>query len=170
MDGGNMFMVTPMSQRVALDAGSTYGGYITIANPSNATEDFHYKVVVSSYNVLDEQYTADFLTRSDRSQIVDWITVDNPTGTLKPNETTKVHYKINVPSKKGTIITQTSANFQLIDILITTEKMNIIGTRITIRKHIWYDCCTFVTSVVKRVTSDDVENLSTFAKENFCTL
>lgn len=98
MDGGNMFMVTPMSQRVALDAGSTYGGYITIANPSNATEDFHYKVVVSSYNVLDEQYTADFLTRSDRSQIVDWITVDNPTGTLKPNETTKVHYKINVPS------------------------------------------------------------------------
>ena len=37
MDSGNMFMVTPMSQRVALDAGSTYGGYITIANPSNAT-------------------------------------------------------------------------------------------------------------------------------------
>ena len=69
MDGGNMFMVTPMSQRVALDAGSTYGGYITIANPSNATEDFHYKVVVSSYNVLDEQYTADFLLSCSSSYL-----------------------------------------------------------------------------------------------------
>lgn len=98
MDSGNMFMVTPMSQRVALDAGAAYEGYIVIANPADATEDFHYKVVASPYNVLDEQYTADFLTRSDHSQIVDWITVENPTGILKPNETTKVHYKINVPS------------------------------------------------------------------------
>lgn len=98
MDNSNMFTITPMSQRVSLDAGSTYEGYITVANPANAAEDFHYKVGVSAYNVVDEQYTADFLTESERSQIVDWITIEDPTGVLKPNETAKVHYKIDVPS------------------------------------------------------------------------
>ncbi len=98
MDNSNMFTITPMSQRVSLDAGSSYEGDITVANPANAVEDFHYKVEVSAYNVVDEQYTADFLTESERSQIVDWITIENPTGTLKPNETARIHYRIDVPS------------------------------------------------------------------------
>lgn len=97
MDNSNMFTVTPMSQRVTLNAGDTYEGDIIVANPANAVEDFHYKVEVSSYNVQGEDYVADFLTESERSQIVKWITIENPTGVLKPNESVKVHYTVKVP-------------------------------------------------------------------------
>lgn len=98
MDDSNMFTVTPMSNKIALDAGDTYEGDIIVANPANATSDFAYKVTVSAYNVKGEDYVADFLNDTERSQIVDWIKIDNPTGVLKPNETVKVHYKVSVPS------------------------------------------------------------------------
>ena len=97
MDNSNMFTVTPMSERVTLNAGDTYEGDIIVANPANAVEDFHYKVEVSPYAVAGEEYNADFLTESERSQIVNWITIDNPRGVLRPNESVKVHYKVNVP-------------------------------------------------------------------------
>ncbi len=97
MDNSNMFTVTPMSQKITLDAGDTYEGYILVANPANAVEDFHYKVEVAAYNVQGEDYTADFLTETERSQIVKWITIDNPKGVLKPNESVKVHYTVQVP-------------------------------------------------------------------------
>ena len=97
MENSNMFTVTPMSQSIALDAGDTYEGEITVANPANATNDFHYKVEVSSYGVAGEDYSADFLTETERSQIVNWTTIDKPTGVLKPNESAKVHYTVKVP-------------------------------------------------------------------------
>lgn len=97
MDSSSMFTVTPMSQRITLEAGETHEGYIIVANPANATEDFHYKVEVSAYNVMGEEYHADFLTETERSQIVKWITIENPKGVLAPNESVKVHYTVNVP-------------------------------------------------------------------------
>lgn len=97
MDNSNMFTVTPMSKRIELNAGDVYEGDIIVANPANAKEDFYYKVGVSAYNVVGEEYSADFLTETERSQIVDWITIDNPTGMLHPNESVKVHYKVTVP-------------------------------------------------------------------------
>ena len=97
MDNSNMFTVTPMSQSAELDAGDTYEGDIIVANPANAKGDFHYKVEVSAYGVKGEGYEADFLTEGERSQIVEWTTIENPTGVLKPNESAKVHYKVVVP-------------------------------------------------------------------------
>lgn len=97
MDTTNIFTVTPMNQDVELRPGQVYTGSITVANPANAANDFHYKVTVSPYGVVGEEYTADLETTSTRSQMVDWIKIDNPTGVLKPNETTKVNFTINVP-------------------------------------------------------------------------
>ena len=100
MDNSNMFTVTPMSQSTELNAGDIYEGDIIVANPANAKGDFHYKVEVSPYAVSGEDYVADFsheLTESERSQIVNWTTIENPTGVLKPNESAKVHYKVVVP-------------------------------------------------------------------------
>ena len=48
----------------------------------------------------------------------------------------------------------------LIVILIITEKMIISGVLIAARISIWYAFCTFVTSVVILVTSEEDENLS----------
>lgn len=93
----SVFTITPMSQSITLDAGGTYEGDITVANPANSTKDFHYKVEVSAYGVMGEDYIADFLTETERSQISNWITIDNPTGVLKPNDMIKVHYRIDVP-------------------------------------------------------------------------
>ena len=99
MEKSSMFTVTPMSQQVEIDPGDSCEGDIILTNPLNASGDFDYKVELSSYNVVGDDYNADFLTVTEHSQIVNWITIDNPTGTLKPNESVKVHYKINVPEK-----------------------------------------------------------------------
>ena len=93
----SVFTVTPMNNSVSLDAGDIYEGDITVANPANSTKDFYYKVEISSYGVIGEEYAADFLTESERSQIAKWITIDNPTGVIKPNDYVKVHYKVTVP-------------------------------------------------------------------------
>ena len=68
------------------------------------------------------------------------------------------------------IVKKIQASLGFVKKLMMMANVNCKGTRIAIRIHIWYDCCTFVISVVRRVTSEDVENLSTLEKENFCTL
>ena len=50
------------------------------------------------------------------------------------------------------------------------KKISMTGARIAIRMSIWNAFCTFVVSVVRRVTMDAVENLSMFEKANVCTL
>ena len=98
MDTESSFIVSPMTQRISLEAGEVYHGSIKVANPADATKDFNYKVEVSAYSVKNENYNADFLSENDRTRIKDWITVENPSGTIKPNESIRVNYTINVPN------------------------------------------------------------------------
>ena len=46
---------------------------------------------------------------------------------------------------------------------------SMIGARMPMRMIIWYEFCTFVTSVVSLVMIDPVENRSMFVKLNCCT-
>ena len=80
-----------------MKAGETYTGSILIANPKDATEDFYYKISTSPYSVIGENYMADFETISDWSRILEWTTLDDTEGTLKPNETKRIFYTIEVP-------------------------------------------------------------------------
>ena len=91
------FTVLPMSQRFSLEAGETYEGSISVVNPADATEDFLYKIEVLPYGVSDESCSADFTTTSGHSEIAKWITVAEPTGSIKPNETKKIEFTIEVP-------------------------------------------------------------------------
>ena len=93
----SMFTLLPMSQRISLSAGDTYQGSVTVANPVDAESDFSYNVVVTPYNVVGENYDADIANITTHSQIANWITIENPTGTLKPNEHAVVNFTINVP-------------------------------------------------------------------------
>lgn len=97
MDTTNIFTVTPMNHNIELEVGQEYHGEVTVANPANAARDFSYKVEVSPYAVVGQNYAADFATESVRTQIADWITIENPTGVLKPNETASVKFTIKVP-------------------------------------------------------------------------
>lgn len=93
----NAFTVLPMSQRFVLKPGETVTGKITIVNPADATENFSYKIGTSPYGVVGTDYTADLVTDSDYSAIAKWITIPEPTGELKPNETKEVEFTITVP-------------------------------------------------------------------------
>lgn len=94
----NSFTVLPMSQRFNLTPGGSVKGKITIVNPADATEDFHYQVSVTPYGVSDENYTADLTTDSNRTMISKWIKIDEPKGVIKPNESKDVTFTINVPN------------------------------------------------------------------------
>ena len=93
----NYFSVLPVSQNFNLEPGKIYEGSIKVVNPVSATQDFNYMAVVTPYSVVDEEYTADLSTKSNLSQIVDWITIDNPTGSIKPNGIAEIKFHIEVP-------------------------------------------------------------------------
>ena len=91
------FTVRPMNKEVSLKSGEVYEGSVTISNPADAESDFNYSVNVSPYSVVDDNYTADFVTSSDWSKIVDWIKIEEPTGTVQPNGQKQIYYTITVP-------------------------------------------------------------------------
>lgn len=98
MENNNTFTVTPMSQLIELTPGETYTGSINIINPSNATSDFDYKVYVAPYSVVSEEYNVDVATETDWNKMVDWISIENPKGSLTPNDVVQINYTIQVPS------------------------------------------------------------------------
>ena len=100
MAAGRAIALSPMSQSIVLIPGETYYGGITVANPATSTEDLHYLVTEMPFypvNENGEYVNADYSTRTNMNMIVDWIKVDNPTGTLSPNEERTVSFSISVP-------------------------------------------------------------------------
>ena len=97
MEREKLFSVLPMSQRLSLESGETYTGTITVANPAKATEDFSYLVTVTPYSVIGSSYEADLTTQNIYTDLAKWITIENPRGTIKPNETAEVKYTVRVP-------------------------------------------------------------------------
>ena len=97
MDSANSFVISPMTKRINLEAGQVYHGSITVSNPKTNASDIKFIVEISPFSVKGEEYSADFLNKNDRNQIVDWIKIDKKTGTLKPEESTKINYTLTVP-------------------------------------------------------------------------
>lgn len=87
-----------MSQFISLTPGQTYSGVVKISNPSGSSADVTFAASVSPYNVTDQYYTADLATRSNFSQIVDWVDLPSPTGTIAPNSTAEIPFTITVPA------------------------------------------------------------------------
>lgn len=119
------FTVLPMNYNFYLIPGNTYTGSITIANPSDATDNFSYQISITPYSVNSENYQDDIGTISDFSQITNWITVPEPTGTLAPNEKREVNFTIDVP-------TDAPAGGQYATILVSSDptKQNSAGISI----------------------------------------
>ena len=93
----DMFLVTPMNQKVYLNRGEEYHGRIQVVNPVTAQGEFKYKVEVAPYGVVGENYDASFTTASQWTKMVEWITLENDSGTLEPNEKRYVDFTIKVP-------------------------------------------------------------------------
>ena len=94
----NTFTISPMSQFVSLTPGQTYSGSIKVVNPSGSTTDLEFSARVTPYSVIGQEYQADLATVSNFSQIVDWVQLDTPTGTIAPNSTAEIPFTITVPA------------------------------------------------------------------------
>ncbi len=92
----SQFSVSPMNQRIILTPGESYIGSFMVSNPADSTSDFNYKITVrpvyidNNYNVVSEN-------NGDFNQIVDWTKINNPEGTLAPNEAREITFQVNVP-------------------------------------------------------------------------
>ncbi|MBR3323913.1 hypothetical protein IKG24_00010 [Candidatus Saccharibacteria bacterium] len=102
-EGANVYLtLSPMSQKIILTPGETYEGTINVINSASSTEPLNYEAKVGSYsptrdNGKDDYTGSDVVTRSNYNIIMDWITIDQPTGTLEPNGTKVLTYKVQVP-------------------------------------------------------------------------
>lgn len=93
----NAFTVMPMSNAIELKPGEVYQGSILISNPEDTKTDFEYKVDVMPYGVIGNEYQADFTANTPNTEMANWIKVDNPTGTVAPNDKVHINYTITVP-------------------------------------------------------------------------
>ena len=69
-------------------------------------------------------------------------------------------------ASSGSTATKTSERLALLRNAMTSANTSVHGERKAMRVSIMNACCTFVTSVVMRVTRPAVENLSMFENEN----
>lgn len=88
--------VSPMKEKIILTPGETYYGSFVVANPAKYNTDFNYKVTLSPFFATDD-YNITYENTGDYNQIVNWITIDTTSGTLKPNDTNEIKFKIDVP-------------------------------------------------------------------------
>ena len=72
---------------------------------------------------------------------------------------------MSTPARMGMSATKTHEMVTLTVNAIAREKASMSGQRMATRMIIIYAICTFVTSVVRRVTRLEVENLSILEKE-----
>lgn len=90
------FTVSPMNQKIVLTPGETYKGSFKIANPGSSTTDFSYQATVKPFYV-DEDYSPVYENNGDYTQIVDWVKIEEPKGTISPNNVKEFYFSINVP-------------------------------------------------------------------------
>ena len=84
----------------------------------------------------------------------------------KPTRTTKSRSSARI----GIATASTTARLGLSEIAMISAPMSMPGARRNMRSSMLTKFCICVTSLVRRVTSEPVWNLSMLAKENFCTL
>ena len=95
-DGGSIFQVSPMNQKISLIPGERTYGTFKITNPNTNSNDFHFTLSVAPFTV-DDDYNIKYENNGDYNQIVDWITLEGDEAQLPPNNTATVHFYIDTP-------------------------------------------------------------------------
>lgn len=88
--------VSPMNEKIILTPNETYKGSFKISNSAENTGTFRYEALVKSFYV-DDDYEIYYDQKESFNQIVDWLTIENPTGVLNVNEVKEIKYTVNVP-------------------------------------------------------------------------
>ena len=103
--GTNTMTVSPPYQKIILIPGQTYSGSISVFNASGSEKPLEYEVEVGSFSQQrsegdgpkDDYGSMDHISRSSYNQIVDWIKIDEPEGTLEPGVSKEITFDIEVP-------------------------------------------------------------------------
>ncbi len=87
--------ISPTIQRVTLDPGAHYEGNLTIVNIGQS--DLEYTMSVKPYQVSGEDYEAIFDVHNGYTQITNWVSFPENSGSITPGEVKNVSYTIDVP-------------------------------------------------------------------------
>lgn len=87
--------ISPVSISLDLVPGKTEVGDFKVQNTGN--KPFRFKVGVTPYSVVDEQYSPDYDTEGIYNDIVEWVTLSQTEGEVQPNEEVEIDFSIKVP-------------------------------------------------------------------------
>lgn len=99
----NSLTVSPPYQMIELVPGETYTGAIKVASQAKSDVATKYEISVGPFSEhgeegdKDDYGVVDYIASSTYNQMVDWIELDKTEGTVEPNETQIVPFKIRVP-------------------------------------------------------------------------
>ena len=88
--------MSPLNQKIVLNAGEQYTGAFLINNLQDNEADFRYEVTVKPFFV-DENYNIYYEENEEINQIVKWISLDTVSGVLPLGESKKITFTIDVP-------------------------------------------------------------------------
>ena len=89
-------LVSPASQTLGkLEPGKSYSGEFLVKNIGS--EKFNYKISIAPYYEENEEGTPTYTTTNNYTYLSEWVTFDQVSGTLNPQQEQKVHYTVKVP-------------------------------------------------------------------------
>ncbi len=93
---GAIFSLAPMNQMITLTPGEVYEGNFQVINPGNNQHEFYYTLEVQPFTTANDN-SISLTTKGNYNQIVEWITLEETSGVVQPNENHEVRFFINVP-------------------------------------------------------------------------
>lgn len=79
-----------------MQPGKTYDGVFKVQN--TGAKEFSYAINITPYSVSDDKYTLDSETETAYTQMKDWVTLSQDSGTLASDSTEEIKYSIRIPS------------------------------------------------------------------------
>lgn len=87
--------ISPVEQKMDLNPGETKTGIIKVKNIG--ADPFDYEMSSAPYQVKDEKYEADNITRNEYTRISEWIKFPKPKGRLLPDQMEEVEFVVTAP-------------------------------------------------------------------------
>lgn len=114
-----------------MQPGKTYDGVFKVQN--TGAKEFEYAISITPYSVSDDKYTLDSETETTYTQMKDWVTLSQNSGTLAPDSTEEIKYSIRVPSDAPA-----GGQYALINIRMAQSDDANSGAAITATKQIGF--------------------------------
>lgn len=127
-----------------MSPGKSYDGVFSVQN--TGSKEFGYTIEITPYSVVGEDYVLDSDTETVYTQMKDWITLSQDSGTVAPGSSDVVKYTIRVPQDAPG-----GGQYALINIRMSQDKDSEQGAAISMNKQIGFRVLGEVDGNTKRV-------------------